>query len=89
MFEGICGLQLFQMDVSHQNLSYLTGDCTIQWTEPMQEGLQLGFGWCVITAQGGAFALCRLSMGIKQRAPVFELSHPKSIPCVPGVGWIL
>lgn len=73
MLERICGLQLFQMDVSHQKpeLSYRALSRMIQWTKPVHNSKDCS---CVldsvlnIGAQGGAFALCRLLMSIKQHA---------------------
>lgn len=75
MLERICGLQLFQMDVSHQNLdSYRTLCCMVQWTEPVhnrEDCSRVLDGVLDIRAQGGAFALSRLSISIKQRAAFF------------------
>lgn len=59
----------------------------VQWSEPVHNKEDCSWvldGVLDIRAQDGAFALCRLSMSIKQRAAYFK-SCPKSIPGIRDV----
>lgn len=66
---------LFEMDVSHHNLDYLTEDSTA-WFSGLRQCTKGKTGWIWsgildFRAQDGAFALCRLSMSIKKTCCFF------------------
>lgn len=76
------GLHLFSfLNTPEDSTAWLSGLNQYITGKTVAGGLD---GILDIRAQGGAFALCRLSMSIKQRAAF--LSCPKSIPGIMDIG---